>query len=64
MTEPRIVELWPCGNTARCSAGMPPARHYDPALPRRPGRPDRQTDACDTHASDLCAALRVIDRRH
>jgi hypothetical protein len=43
MTEPRIVELWSCGYTARCSAGMPPARHYDPALPRRPGRPDRQT---------------------
>jgi hypothetical protein len=27
------------------------------------GRPDHQTDACDTHASELCAELRVIDRR-
>jgi hypothetical protein len=26
-------------------------------------RPDRQTEACDTHASDLSAALKVIDRR-
>jgi hypothetical protein len=27
------------------------------------GRPDRQTEACDTHASELSAELRVIDRR-
>ncbi len=27
------------------------------------GRPDHQTGACDTHASELCAELRVIDRR-
>jgi len=26
-------------------------------------RPDRQTEACDTHASGLSAALKVIDRR-
>jgi hypothetical protein len=26
-------------------------------------RPDGQTEACDTHASELCAELRVIDRR-
>src|ERR1700730_3287760 len=27
------------------------------------GRPDHQADACDTHASELSAELRVIDRR-
>jgi hypothetical protein len=26
-------------------------------------RPDHQTDACDSHASELCAELNVIDRR-
>ena len=26
-------------------------------------RPDHQTDACDTHASEICAELRVTDRR-
>ena len=27
------------------------------------GRPDRQTDACDTHTSERSAELNVIDRR-
>jgi hypothetical protein len=26
-------------------------------------RPDHQTEACDAHASGLCAGLKVIDRR-
>jgi hypothetical protein len=26
------------------------------------GRPDHQVNACDTHARELCAELRVIDR--
>jgi hypothetical protein len=25
-------------------------------------RPDHQTEACDAHARELCAELRVIDR--
>jgi hypothetical protein len=65
MTEPQgTVELWPCGYIARCSA---------PGCGRRPttilryldshGRFGHQTDACDTLAGQLCAELRVIDRK-
>jgi hypothetical protein len=28
------------------------------------GRPDHQTEGCDIHASELCAGLNVIERRH
>jgi hypothetical protein len=34
MSEPQNIELWP---RTMLSAGMPPARHYGPALPRHPG---------------------------
>jgi len=27
------------------------------------GRLDHQTQACDTHARELCAGMKVIDRR-
>jgi hypothetical protein len=64
MTEPRELELWPCGYIARCSAlgcrrrATTILRYLD-----NQGRPDHQADACDTHASELSAELRVIDRR-
>ena len=64
MTEPRKVELWPCGYTARCST--PECRRRATTILRyldNQERPDGQTEACDTHASELCAELRVIDRR-
>jgi hypothetical protein len=64
MTEPREVELWPCGYTSRCSAQgcRRPATTILRYLDSR-GRFERQTDACDTHASELCTEVRVIDRR-
>jgi hypothetical protein len=64
MTEARIVELWPCGYVARCSA--PDCRLRATTILRYlddQERPDRQTEACDAHASGLSAALNVIDRR-
>jgi hypothetical protein len=62
MSEPRIVELWPCGYTARCS--VPECRRRPTTILRyldNQERPDHQTDDCDTHASELCAELRVIE---
>jgi hypothetical protein len=64
MTEPRQVELWPCGYTAKCST--PECRRRATTILRyldSQERPDHQVNACDTHASGLCAELRVIDRR-
>jgi hypothetical protein len=64
LSEPRTVELWPCGYTARCSA--PECRRRASTILRyvdNQERPDHQIDACDTHASELCDALRVIDRK-
>jgi hypothetical protein len=63
MTEPQTVELWPCGYTTKCSRecrrrATTILRYLD-----NQGRPDHQTDACDTHVSELCAELNVIDRR-
>ena len=66
MTEPRNVELWPCGYTARCSTHE--CRRRATTILRyldNQGRPYRQTDVCESHALELCAELRVIDRgRH
>ena len=48
MTEARIVELWPCGYVARCSA--PDCRLRATTILRyldNQGRADRQTEACD-----------------
>jgi hypothetical protein len=64
MTKPQVIELWSCGYVARCSARECRRRattilSYLDAQER----PDHQTDACDTHASELYAGLRVIDRR-
>jgi hypothetical protein len=64
MTEPQVVELWPCGYVAKCSARE--CRRRANTILRyldNQERPDRQINACDTHASELCADLRVIDRR-
>jgi hypothetical protein len=64
MSEQQMVELWPCGYTARCSA--PDRRRRATTILRyldNQERPDHQTDACDTHASELSAELNVIDRR-
>jgi hypothetical protein len=65
MSEPRQVELWPCGYTARCSARD--CRRRVTTIMRyldNQGRADHQTEACDAHASELSAELNVIDRRH
>jgi hypothetical protein len=64
MTGPRDVEILACGYSARCSA--PGCRRRATTILRyldAQGRFDHQTDACDTHASELGAELRVIDRR-
>ena len=64
MTEPQVIELWPCDYAARCSA--PECRRRASticAISTTRGDPDRQTDACDAHASELSAELNVIDRR-
>jgi hypothetical protein len=71
MTEPRKVELWPCGYTARCSTHE--CRQRATTILRyldNQERPDHQVNACDTHASELFATrlkssaeLRVIHRR-
>jgi hypothetical protein len=64
MTESQVVELWPCGYVAKCSARE--CRRRATTILRyldNHGRPDHQTDACDTHASELSAELNVIDRR-
>jgi hypothetical protein len=65
MTEPQVVgDSWPCGYTAKCSA--PECRQRATTILRyldNQGRPDRQTHACVTHASELTADLNVIDRR-
>ena len=44
-------------------AGLPPARLHHLRYLDNQGRPDHQTEACDTHARELSAELRVIDRR-
>jgi hypothetical protein len=57
-----MVELWPCGYTAKCSApeccgrASTILRYLD-----NQDRPDRQTEACEIHASDLSAELTVIE---
>ena len=64
MTEPREVEPWPCGYTR--NAQRRKRRRRATTILRyldNQERPDHQTDACDTHASEICAELRVIDRR-
>jgi hypothetical protein len=64
MTEPRTVELWPCGYIAKRSA--PECRRRATTILRyldNQERRERQTEACDTHARELSAELRVIDRR-
>jgi hypothetical protein len=64
MTEPREVEVWPCGYTAKCSASD--CRRRATTILRyldNQGRPEGQTEACDAHARVLCAELKVIDRR-
>ena len=64
MSEPREVEVRPCGYTARCSVHKCPRRAT--IILRSlddQGRPEHQTEACIAHATVLCAGLKVIDRR-
>jgi hypothetical protein len=63
MTEPWQVELWPCSYTAKCSARECRRRATTILRYLDQERPDHQTDACDTHASELSAELRVLDGR-
>jgi hypothetical protein len=54
----------PAVYTTKCSA--PDCRQRATTILRyldNQGRPDHQTDACDIHASELSAELRVIERR-
>ena len=63
MTEPRQVELWPCGYVAKCSE--PDCRRRATTILRyldNQERPDHQIDACDIHARKLSAELTVIDQ--
>jgi hypothetical protein len=53
MTEPLQVELWPCGYVATYSP--PGCRQRVTTILRfldNQERPDGQTEACDTHASE------------
>jgi hypothetical protein len=48
MTGPQVIELWPCGYVAKCSARE--CRRRVTTILRyldNQGRPDHQTDACD-----------------
>jgi hypothetical protein len=59
-----VIELWPCGYVARCSA--PDCRRRATTIMRyldNQGRADHQVEACDDHASELSGELHVIDRR-
>ena len=65
MTEPEVIELWPCDYIAPCTArgcrrrATTILRYLD-----NQERPDHQTEACDIHTRERSAELRVIDRRH
>ena len=64
VSEPREVEVWPCGYSSACS--VPWCRRRATTVLRyldNQGRPYRQTDVCDTHARELCFEMKVIDRR-
>jgi hypothetical protein len=64
VSEPQVIELWPCGYTARCTA--PECRRRATTILRyvdNQGRREHQTEACATHASELSAELKGIDRR-
>jgi hypothetical protein len=64
MSEPQVIEPWPCSYVAKCSARE--CRRRATTILRyldNQGRPDHQADACAIHASELSAELRVIDRR-
>jgi hypothetical protein len=45
------------------SAGMSSTSHPDPALSRQAEPFERQAEACDAHASEMCADLGVVDRK-
>jgi hypothetical protein len=58
MPEPQVIELWPCGYVAKCSA--PGCRRRATTILRyldNQDRSDHQADACDTHASELSACF-------
>jgi hypothetical protein len=64
MTEPQVIERWPCGYVAKCSA--PQCRRRATTILRyvdNQGRPDHQADACGIHSRELSAELTVSDRR-
>jgi hypothetical protein len=64
MTEPQVIERWPRGYVAKCSA--PQCRRRATTILRyvdNQGRPDHQADACAIHSRELSAELTVIDRR-
>jgi hypothetical protein len=60
MSEPRQVELWPCGYVAKCSA-LGCRRRATTILRYLDNQewPDHQVNACDTHAGELSAELNV-----
>ena len=63
MSEPREVEVWPCGYVAKCA--VPWCRQRATTILRyldKQGRPYRQVDVCKNHARELCAGMKVIDR--
>ena len=63
MSEPREVEVWPCGYVAKCS--VPWCQQLATTILRyldKQGRPYRQVDVCKTHARELCVGMKVIDR--
>jgi hypothetical protein len=62
MTKPREVELRPCGYSPErsvpwCRRRATTIRYLDAQR-----RPYRQTDVCESHARELCAGMKVIDR--
>jgi hypothetical protein len=63
MVEPEVIELWPCGYTARCARRRSAAGATVILRYRQLGISDHQTGVYDTHARELSAELNVIDRR-
>ncbi len=57
------MEIWPCGYVAARWAQGGRGRAITTLRYLDPGATDHEIDACDTHASELCDALRVIDRK-
>jgi hypothetical protein len=63
MAETPQVEVWPCGHVAKCS--VPWCRQRATRILRdldNQGRFYGQREVCESHARELCAGTKVLDR--